>query len=127
MSTWGPAIADNDPSSNVYGAFFDRYNAGEALEAISRELIREYTDTIREEADRKNFWFALGLAQWETKSLAPEVHETIRDTILTGHDLLVWKKLGTPATEIRRRQAALSKFLAKLGTERARAEPRKRK
>lgn len=127
MSTWGPAITDNDTSSDVYTDFFDRYNAGEAPEAISREMIDEYAGVIQNEEDRNNFWLALGLAQWETKSLSPEVREIIRETILTGHDLLVWKELGATAAEIRRRQTVLTRFLARLATERARAKPRKQK
>ena len=127
MGTWGPAIKSNDTSSDVYGAFFDRYNEGEAPLDISRQLIHHNQDIIQDEYEGHNFWFALGLALWETKSLPPEVYGKIRETITTGSDLAVWKELGASDAEIRQRGLALNKFLEKIGTEKPTAKRRKRK
>jgi hypothetical protein len=71
-------------------------------------------------------WFALALAQWETKSLDPKVLSKIEDIISSGADLKVWLDLGASEQDIKKRKIALDKFLEKIKSDRPKAKPRKR-
>lgn len=127
MGAWGTAIKSNDTSSDIYNSFFDLYNEGEVPLAIAEKLIKQNKGIIDSPEDANNFWFALALALWETKSLTGEIYQRVRETIESGQDLLIWKELDASENDIRKRKAVLDKFLEQVSTEKPKAKARKKK
>lgn len=126
MGTWGTSIASNDTYLDIYGDFFLQYNKGKDVKEISKYLQNVNRETINENdsADCHNFWFALAMAQWETKALDLETLNKVKKIIETGDDLKQWKELGAGVTEIAKRQKALNNFLTKISLEKAKPRPR---
>lgn len=121
MGTWGTAIKSNDTSADIYADFFDLYNDGKEPTEINKKLI---SDNPKGEND---FWFALALALWETKSLPTDILEKVRKIIKSESDLKLWKELDASESDIRKRKAVLEKFLTKLESEKPKAKARKKK
>lgn len=127
MGAWGTAISSNDTYADIYGDFFDLYNEGLSVKEISEKLIADNGEIIDDSEERNNFWFALAKAQWECKELDEKIYRKVREIVADGSDLEVWHLLGASEKEIKKRKAALDKFLADLGTERPKAKARKKK
>jgi len=127
MGTWGTAIKDNDTFADIYDEFFDLYDKGESPGEISKKLFAANQELINEiDDDSSNFWFALALAQWETKSLDNKVFSTVENIILTGKDLQSWRDLDASEDDIKKRKIVLDKFLEKIRTEKPKAKARKK-
>lgn len=126
MGTWGIAIKDNDAFADIYGEFFDLYNKGEKPEIVSQKLRSDYWEILEIEEEKHSYWFAFALAQWETKSLQPDVLSKVENIISSGDDLNLWKKLGATDSYIRKRKNALDKFLQKIKSEKIKAKSRRR-
>jgi len=126
MGTWSTAIKGNDAFADVYDEFFDFYNKGELPEAISKKIVESNWEILEIEEEKHNLWFALALAQWETKSLDPRVLFTVEEIITSEADLKIWRELGANEQDIKKRKAVLDKFLEKLKSDRPKAKPRKR-
>jgi hypothetical protein len=122
MGTWGTNIKDNDTFQDIYTSFFDRYNSGKFPKEISQALIDENKELINDMDDSNPFWLGLALAQWETKSLDPDVYSKVKDIIDSGKDLELWE--GTDTITIKKRQKALESFLKKISTEKEKAKRR---
>ena len=127
MGTWGPAIKSNDTSSDIYADFFDLYNEGLGPTEISERLIQENQDLINSSDDGNNFWFALALSLWETKSLDQKIYNKVKYLVESGNDLAVWRELDVDESEIRKRKIALGKFFDKISNEKSRPKARKKK
>jgi hypothetical protein len=126
MGTWGTSIKDNDTFADIYGEFFELYNKGESPQNISKKLLAENQELITESESGNDFWFALALAQWETKSLDNIVFSTVENIIITDKDLQNWRELDADEDDIKKRKNVLEKFLEKLKTEKPKAKPRKK-
>lgn len=126
MGTWGTAIKDSDAFQDVYSEFFDYYNKGIQTELISKKIIEGNSEILEIDEEKNSLWFALVLAQWETKSLEPHVFTKVRDIISSESDIKIWESLGASTKDIQKRKIALNKFLQKIGTERTKAKPRKK-
>jgi len=126
MGAWGTAIKDNDAFADVYDEFFDLYNKGGEPETISKEIVDNNWEILEIEEEKHNLWFALALAQWETKSLDTKVLSTVEEIVTSGADLKIWLDLGANEQDIKKRKVALDKFLEKLKSERPKAKARKR-
>lgn len=120
MGTWGTAIKSNDTSADIYADFFDLYNDGKEPNEIKKKLI---SDNPNGEND---FWFALALALWETKSLPTDILEKVREIIKSESDLKLWKELDASESDIKKRKIVLDKFLVKLESEKSKPKSRKR-
>ncbi|SMD32904.1 hypothetical protein SAMN04488029_1264 [Reichenbachiella faecimaris] len=127
MGTWGTGISSNDIFEDVKYEFFELYNDGREPDDISQQLINSNQDSIKSKEDSHNFWFALGLCQWECKSLNAELSERIRDIIESGKDIELWKELGSETSELSKRQKVLEKFLLKISSEKKSAKKRVKK
>ena len=125
MGTWSTAIKGNDAFADVYSEFFDLYNKGEEPEVISKKIVERNWEILEIEEEKHNLWFALALAQWETKSLDPKVLFTVEEIITSGADLKIWLELGASEQDIKKREAVLDKFLEKIKSDRLKAKPRK--
>jgi hypothetical protein len=127
MGAWGTAIKSNDTSADIYEEFFEQYNEGKEPNDIGAKLIADNEELIGIPEDCNNFWFALALALWETKSLNAKVHDKVRSIIQSGNDLEMWRELDADEDDIKKRKVVLDKFLAKLETEKPKAKARKKK
>jgi hypothetical protein len=127
MGTWGTAIKDNDTFADIYDDFFELYNKGEEPDDISKKIIADNWEMLEIEEDKNNVWFALALAQWETKSLHADVLLKVEGIITSGHDLKMWYDLEASEQDIKKRKIVLDKFLEKLKSDKPKAKPRKKK
>ena len=127
MGAWGTGISSNDTYADLYAIFFEQYDNGLEPADISKEMIASNKVTIEDPDDCNNFWFALAKCQWDCKQLDPKLLSRVRDIILSGLDIEVWRRLGADEKDISKRKAALDKFLVKLESERPTAKPRKKK
>ena len=121
MGTWGTAIKSNDTSADIYADFFDLYNDGKEPTEIKEKLISDNPNGTND------FWFALALALWETKSLPNDILEKVRKIIESKSDLKLWKELDASESDIKKRKAVLEKFLTKLESEKPKRKARKKK
>ena len=126
MGTWGTAIKDNDAFADIYSEFFELYNDGGQPSEISEKIIKENWEILEIEEEKHSLWFALALAQWETKSLDAKVLETVDTIITSGADLIIWAELGASENDLSRRKIALDTFLEKLKSDKPKAKSRKR-
>jgi hypothetical protein len=113
MGTWGTNIKDNDTFQDTYNEFFNKYNAGENPEDIAKVIIGESDNVIYDMDTGTHFWFAIALAQWETKCLEPKIYKKVKQIIDKGIDLQLWEG---DAQMIKKRQKALLAFLAKISS-----------
>ena len=120
MGTWGTAIKSNDTSADIYADFFDLYNEGKEPIEIKTKLIADNPNGTND------FWFALALALWETKSLQNDILEKVRDIIESESDLKIWRELDASESDIKKRKVVLDRFLVKLESEKAKPRARKR-
>lgn len=117
MGTWGTAIKNSDAFADIYSEFYELYNKGGQPKIISNQIIKDNWEILEIEEEKHSLWFALALAQWETKSLEPEILQTVENIINSGAEIKTWTDLGADKKDITKRKAALVKFLGKLHSE----------
>lgn len=127
MGACGTSISSNDTYADIYETFFDLYNDGEEVEAISKKLIGDNEEIINDQDDCNNFWFALAKAQWECRQLDPQILALIRDIVESESDLEAWRRLDAEEKDIKKRKVILAKFLVDLQTDRPKAKARKKR
>lgn len=126
MGTWGTAIKDNDAFADIYSEFYELYNKGGQPDLISKQITESNWEILEIEEEKHSFWFALALAQWETKSLDPKVLETVETIIKTEADIKIWSDTGATVKDIEKRKEVLKKFLDKLHSDRPKAKLRQK-
>lgn len=126
MGVWNTEIKGNDTTLDIYSNFFDKYNNGENQVFSSNEVKEEFSDYFADYEDKNNSFFGLALAQWETKSLEPEIYKTVKEIIDNGTDLELWKELGADKKTLNDRKTELEKFLKLITTEKPKAKRRVR-
>ncbi len=126
MGTWGTAIKDSDAFADIYSEFYELYNKGGQPDIISKKITDENWEMLEIEEEKHSFWFALALAQWETKSLDLKVLSTVENIIISGAELKLWLDLGASEQDIKKRKVAIDKFLEKIKSDRPKAKPRQK-
>ncbi|QFZ54233.1 hypothetical protein FEZ18_05210 [Oceanihabitans sp. IOP_32] len=126
MGVWNTEIKGNDTTLDIYSNFFDKYNNGGNQVWVSNEIKAEFEDYFSDSDDRNNSLFGLALAQWETKSLEPEIYKTVKEIIENGTDLDLWKELGADKKTLNDRKSELENFLKLISTEKPKAKRRVR-
>lgn len=126
MGTWSVAIKDNDAFADVYSEFYDLYNKGGEPNSVSKKVTESNREILSIEEEKNSFWFALALAQWETKSLESKILTKVTDIVNSGEDLKIWKDLGASESDLKKREKALNKFLEKIKSDRPKTKPRKK-
>jgi hypothetical protein len=126
MGTWGTAIKDSDAFADIYSEFFELYNKGGEPDNISKKITDDNWEILEIEEEKNSFWFALALAQWETKSLDPKVLSTVENIVSSGADMKIWLDLGASEQDIQKRKIVLEKFIEKIKSDKPKAKPRKR-
>ncbi|WP_282040024.1 hypothetical protein [Saccharicrinis aurantiacus] len=127
MGTWGTAISSNDTYEDIFSEFMDLYDDGLEPSEISSRIINQNSDLIGDFEDKNNFWFAMAMAQWQCKSLDPDLFNRVKTIIETGEDIKIWEELGADKKEINKRKKVLDTFLEKLSQEKDKPRKRKRK
>ena len=117
MGSWGYKLEESDTFADVYDAFFDEYNNGATPEAATDVVRSELADYFRDSDDQFDAHFALALAQWETRTLEPELLNRIEQTIESGAALKNWEDRDADGDTLRQRSSALSAFLEKRSPE----------
>lgn len=126
MGTWDTKISHNDTFQDIYQNFFSLYNQGQNPADISIQIQDDFAEMFDDYDDKNNSLFGLALAQWETQSLDPEIYKKVKEIIVSGSDLAVWKGLGADPKTLEKRKKELEKFLAQISTEREKAKRRTR-
>lgn len=126
MGIWNTEIKGNDTTLDIYSNFFEKYNNGGSQVWVSNEIKTEFADYFSDSDDRNNSLFGLALAQWETKSLEPEILVQVKEIIESGNDLELWKDLGADEKTIQKRKTELQNFLKLISTEKPKAKRRVR-
>lgn len=126
MGIWGTSIKDNDAFADIYSEFYEQYNKGEQPDLISKQISESNWEILEIEEEKHNFWFALALAQWETKSLDPEVLLKVEKIINSGADIQIWTESGAKDKDLDKRKVVLEKFLEKIRSDRPKAKPRQK-
>tara|TARA_R110002020_G_scaffold105490_1_gene246100 strand:- start:3879 stop:4562 length:684 start_codon:yes stop_codon:yes gene_type:complete len=126
MGVWNTEIKGNDTTLDIYSNFFEKYNNGGNQVWVSNEIKTEFADYFSDSDDRNNSLFGLALAQWETKSLEPEILSQVKEIIDNGTDLELWKKLGADEKTIQERKSELQNFLKLISTVKPKAKRRVR-
>jgi hypothetical protein len=126
MGTWSTAIKDSDAFLDVYSEFFDLYNKGGQPEIISKKIIEDNWEILEIDEEKHSLWFALALAQWETKTLDQSVLARVEQIITSGADLAFWYQTGASEQDIKKWETVLNNFLEKIKSSRPKVKPRKR-
>lgn len=127
MGTWNVSLSSNDIYADIYYEFFELYNDGHSVEDITNKIISENQEIISSFEDGHEVWFALAKAQWECKGLDMNVMDKVSEIIMSGANVKVWKELGATESDLKKRQAVLSKLLTQLHSERPKAKVRRKK
>ena len=124
MGTWNTKINGSDTFLDIYQSFFDQYNEGGNPVSISKQIRNDFAEMFDDYEDQYNSLFGLALAQWETKSLEVKVIKQVKEIIVSGKDIELWKELGADEKTLKQRQIALDKFLKQISIERDRPKRR---
>lgn len=125
MGTWGTGISSNDVYEDINYEFFELYNQGMEVSAITEKLIKENKELIDSHEDQNNFWITIAKSQWECKALDPKIYNRIKDIVESEKDFELWKELDASKSELTKRKKALDNFLEKISTEKKAARKRK--
>jgi hypothetical protein len=126
MGSWGTGIKQSDAFADAYYEFFERYNEGGDPSEISKQLAGDFSEISKIAEEAHDFWLAIALAQWETKSLDKKVLSAVESIITSGADLKLWRDLGAEERDINRRKIALDKFLEQIRSERPKPKSRRK-
>ncbi|WP_350290522.1 hypothetical protein [uncultured Croceitalea sp.] len=125
MGTWGTGISSNDIYEDINYEFFELYNQGMEVPAITEKLIKENKELVDSFEDQNNFWITIAKSQWECKALDPRIYNRIKDIVESGKDIELWKELEAPKADLTKRKKVLDNFLEKISTEKKTARKRK--
>ena len=125
MGTWGTGISSNDVYEDINYEFFELYNQGMEVSAVTEKLIRENKDLIDSDEDQNNFWITIAKSQWECKSLDVKILNRIKEIVESGNDIELWKKLDASQSDLYKRKKVLDSFLEKISTEKKTTRKRK--
>jgi hypothetical protein len=126
MGHWGTAISANDTYAEVYASFFHYYNHNLSIADIRKQLETDFAQIIANTQTVNDYWFALAKALWECKALDPATFSIVKQIIISGQDIRIWKELEANAKTIKAREKVLDKFLATLSEEKTTAKARKK-
>jgi hypothetical protein len=114
MGTWNTSLKGNDTFLDIYHTFMDLYNEGKDPKEISKEIQEDYEDMFNDYEDGHNSYFALALAQWETKTQDETIFNKVKAIIQDGKEYDLWKELGADEKTLNKRQNIVDTFLQKI-------------
>jgi hypothetical protein len=126
MGTWGTGLSSNDTFEDVYQEFFDLYNKGLDVSAVTKQILTDNRELQSDYEDKNSFWFALAKAQWECGALDNDIFEKVKSIIDTGQDLKLWEELNGNSGDLKKRKKVLDEFLKKISGPNSKIKKRKR-
>lgn len=114
MGDWGHKVGESDTFADVYDQFFDLYNEGASPELVTKRIREELAEYFTDYDDLYDAHFALAFAQWETQSLDALLLKKVEDLIESGTALKNWEERDASEANLKKRGAALNRFLKKL-------------
>lgn len=115
MGTWGTKINENDDFLDTFGEFFDKYNKGELVENIIKQLIEENIEKgFEDDKENHSFWFALADAQYKCGKLDKQIFDKVKSIIESRSNIELWRELEASEKDIKAREKELDNFLQKL-------------
>jgi hypothetical protein len=120
MGTWGTGIQSDDLVADIISDFDGILKKGGTIETATSHVHLHYADSIGDSDEEPLFWLALAFAQWRYNAIEQNVLEQVRNDITEGKGLDRWE--DSPA-DLRKRQAVLQKFLAKIELPNAHPKP----
>lgn len=126
MGVWGAGLTQSDEYCEVYDSFMEKYDAGESVEVITKEILAEYlAEFDADDGILHDVYFALAKCQWMCGALSNSLMVTVKEIIQNGKNLEFLKDLEADDRFLHDRKKNLDKFLISLET--PRKAPRKRK
>jgi hypothetical protein len=126
MGTWGTGLSSNDTFEDIYQEFFELYNIGLEVPAITKHILADNKELQANYEDKNSFWFALAKAQWECGALDKEIYEKVKSIIEGGHDLKLWEELNGTSGDQKKREKVLTEFLTKISSPNSKIKKRKK-
>jgi hypothetical protein len=115
MGTWGIKLKDDDDFSDIFEAFFEKYNKGEAVENITKELIKENIESgFEDDNENHSFWFALADAQHKCGKLEKEISQNVSKIVENRQNIEFWRELEASEKDLKTRETELEKFVERL-------------
>lgn len=126
MGTWGTGLSSNDTFENIYQEFFEFYNKGLDVPAITKQILVNNKELQTDHEDKNSFWFALARAQWECGALDKDIYEKVKSIIDSGQDLELWEELNGTSSDLKKRKKVLEEFLSKISSPSSKIKKRKK-
>ena len=120
-------VDENDAFSSVYQEFFEWFNSGANPAQASAFVLETLEENFEDEEESVPSWYGLALAQWETKSLDPQLLAKVVSFLESGADRKLMRDLGANPDQLAEREAHLRAFIDKISVPRATSARRVRK
>ena len=125
MGYWGMGLAQSDEFCEIYGQFMEKYDQGEPVAGISKDILAQYHKEFDDKDDiMHDVYFALAKAEWMCCEQSKDILKRVGEIIASQANIQFYKELGATASELKIRQKKLEAFNAALQI--PRAKPRKR-
>jgi len=112
MGAWGVAIFSDDTAADIKGDWQAGLREGQDPVSLTKDLVKNYDEVIKDVDESKTFWLALAAAQHETGHLEADVRDKALNIIKAGGDVDRWEEES--ASLAKQRKAVLEKLAAKL-------------
>ncbi|MBC9785937.1 hypothetical protein H1S01_15735 [Heliobacterium chlorum] len=117
MGAWGPGISSNDEYLDVYDEIMKEFNNGTPIETALNKVVEKYETAFFDDTNAlHNMYFAAIYAGWECGYLNNNLYNKVKDIIETGKDIQCWRELEASASDLKKREKALTSFLTKIST-----------
>ena len=125
MGCWGMGLTQSDEFCEVYDAFMEAYDEGQAVADITANLLKEY----REEFDDgdgilHDVYFAIAKAEWMCCEQSDEIISKVKDIIERDLNIIYYRELYATESDLKIRKRNLQKFWISLQTPRKVARKR---
>lgn len=120
MGTWGTAIFSDDLASDVKSEFRNKIGFGKTSIEATEELLKDYSEEIKDSDESSVFWLSLASTQWNIGRLLEDVKEKALKIIENGQDLERWKD---DEKNLKKRKLVLEKLKEQLLSE----QPKRKK
>lgn len=115
MGTWSTAIFSDDLASDIKSEFRNKIGFGKTSIEATEELLKDYSEEIKDKDESSAFWLSLASTQWNLGRLLENVKGKALEIIENGQDLEKWKD---DVKDFKKRKSVLSKLKDQLLSER---------
>lgn len=94
MGVWGVALSSSDTYQDVYGSFYEQFNANTPVDEIVLGLERSFEDVLSDPDEVPDFVFAVSKAIWEIGASSEKYLDKLSEIIRTKSEIERWIHLG---------------------------------